>query len=331
VPTVTTTASTLSVAIHHAPVPVAKPHEALDIAAEVDSPHLIKKITLVYRHGAATSEVAFLRGNGDGYVARIPGEHINPPGLAYSIEIETVDGKTVNAFATRNDPYQVQVPDDLDDERERALDERVGGRRSVVAGSFDYVYYGRSRSDTDGSDVRDQYWRAEAAYLYRPLRHIFQFGFRIGMVRGQSPEGGVDGTKVGLNYGSPTAMLRLHDIFHIEAFLYTSVNQEGFSPGIGGAMHIGDPLGSKLVFAAETIKTFGNRGWIRLDIARRWFRVSPVVEVGNIPSARTGVRLYTELAFDLGQGVHLAVRGGYQARDFNSGGPGAGLSFGYAF
>jgi hypothetical protein len=325
----------LRAAIHHAPLSTAKPHETLDIEADVESPHLIKRIVLVYRHGDKVEELAFLRGNAEGYVARIPAEHVTPPGLAYAIEIEGVNGQKLNAFASRAEMHPVQVPDDVDDERERILLERVGGRRSEVVGSFDYIYYGRSRGAADATgaiaNVRDEYWRAEAAYLYRPLRNVFQFGFRFGFVRGRSPDGGPDGSKVGLNYGAPTAMFRAHDLFHIETFLFTSVNQEGFSPGIGGAFHIGDPLGSKLVLAGETIKTFGNRGWVRLDIVRRWFRVSPVVEVGNIPSARTGVRLYTELAFRLPEGLTLAIRGGYQARDFNSGGPGGGLSLGYAF
>jgi hypothetical protein len=53
-------------------------------------------------------------------------------------------------------------------------------------------------------------------------------------------------------------------------------------------------------------------------------RVSPIVEVTDMPHAdRPGVRLITELAFDLGQGLHVALRGGYQARDFQSGGPAA--------
>lgn len=324
-------------AIHHAPLSVAKPHEPVDVEAEIASPHLIKRVVLVYRHGDKVEELAFLRGAGEGYVARIPAEHVNPPGLAYAIEIEGVDGKTVNAFASRAALHPIQIPDDIDDERERLLLERVGGRRSVALGSFDYVYYGRSLGEADlatgapAKDVRDEYLRSEIAYLYRPLRHVFEFGIKIGFARGRSPKGGPDGTKVGINYGAPTATFRLHDLFHVESWFLTSVTEEGFSPGIGGAFHIGDPLGSKLVVGGESIKTFGSRGWARLDIVQSWFRVSPVVEVGDIPNARAGVRLYTEFAIRRADGFGLAVRGGYQARDFNSGGFGGGLSFGYAF
>jgi hypothetical protein len=335
-PATTVAAPILAIAsVHHAPIAVAKPHETLDVEIELVNPHLAKRVLLIYHHGAANEELAFLR-SGEGYVARIPAEHVNPPGLSYAIEVEGVDGKRTSAFATRESLHPIQIPDDLDDERERLLLARLDNRRSYTSATADYVYYGKSLGDRDatGRDpipVRDEYFRAEASYIYRPLRTIFEFGIRIGAVRGYSPTGAFDGSKVGLNYGSPTATFRAHDIFHIQGWLVTSVTEQGFSTGAGLALHIGDPLGSKLVLAGETVRTFGNRGWARLDIMRGMFRLSPVVEVGDIPHARLGVRLYTELAFRLGQGFDLAIRGGYQARDFNSGGPSGGLTIGYAF
>ncbi|MBI2389080.1 MAG: hypothetical protein HYV09_05630 [Deltaproteobacteria bacterium] len=324
--------------IVHAPIGVASAHDALDVVAEIYNPHLAKRIVLVYRHDGVVEEIAFLRAS-EGWVARIPGEHVNPPSLEYAIEVETVAGPTVPLFATRAAMHPVQVPDDIDDVREHHLLGRLDNRRSIVLGSFDYVYYGKSETDGEvgptgvstASSVRDQYLRAETAYLYRPLGHVLEFGIRIGIVRGKSPVGGASGSNVGLNYGAPTATFRLHDLVHLETTLFTSVTEQGFSGGIGGALHIGDPYGSKLVFAGETIKTFGSRGWARLDIVRGRVRVSPVVEVGDIPNARPGVRLFTELGFMLPDGFLLALRGGYQARDFNSGGPSGGITLGYSF
>jgi len=324
--------------ITHAPVGVAHAHEALDIAAEVSNPHLAKRIVLIYQHDKVLEETPLLR-SADGYVARIPGEHVSPPGIAYAIEIEMIDGRKIAAFGTRTSMHQVQVPDDVDDLREHHLLGRLDNRRSLVVGSFDYVYYGKSTSTPvkgETQAVSDGYLRTEIAYFYRPLRHVLEFGIRIGIVRGTSPVGNPSepntfGSKVGLNYGSPTATFRVNDLFHIEASLLTSVTEVGFSGGIGGAAHIGDPYGSKLVLGGETIKTFGSRGWARLDIVRGRARVSPVVEVGDIPNARPGVRLYTEFGLTLPEGFVIAIRGGYQARDFTSGGASGGLMLAYAF
>jgi hypothetical protein len=57
-----------------------------------------------------------------------------------------------------------------------------------------------------------------------------------------------------------------------------------------------------------------------------------MVEVTNMPHAdRYGVRLLSELSFQLGGGLQAAARLGYQARDADSGGLSGGASVSYAF
>jgi hypothetical protein len=52
----------------------------------------------------------------------------------------------------------------------------------------------------------------------------------------------------------------------------------------------------------------------------------------NMPHAdRAGIRLLGEAGIDLGRGLRLDVRGGYQARTFASGGPTLGGGVAYAF
>jgi hypothetical protein len=342
--TAATTAAIAQPRLHHAAIGVAKAHEALSIEASIDFPNLVKKASLVYRpSGKEQRIVPFLRGaTGDLYLAVIPAEDVEPPGLAYAIEIEQTDGATVPVFASAAQMHDVAVSEDVMDTGERALLEHLGGKRSVFSSSFDYVLFGNTTSSTVGAggqsaDVRDYYFRTEGAYTYRPLRTVVEFSLRAGVVRGTSPVPGLTDpndprTKVGLNYASPTVLFRLGDGFHLETEALISVTEIGFSAGGGAALHIGDPYGSKLVLGFETIKTFGSRGYARLDIARTRFRVSPIVEVTDMPHAdRAGVRLLTELAFKFDQGFDLAVRAGYQARDFKTGGPGVGVSLGYAF
>jgi hypothetical protein len=78
---------------------------------------------------------------------------------------------------------------------------------------------------------------------------------------------------------------------------------------------------------------FGTRGFSRFDIvANDRLRLAPIVEVTNMPhAASAGVRLLMEVGYDLRGGWLLTVRGGYQARVFDSGGPAAGAGVAYAF
>lgn len=333
--------------LHHEPPALAQPHTSLAIAATLDSPHLVKHVILVYRPtvGGALKEVPFLR-SATGWLATIPEEDIDVGSLGYAIELELPDGKRVAVYASRDDLHLIAVPDLPDDARERAYLNQVDGRRVVFGAAFEYVSFGSSKSAASSAvKLPDWYLRAEGGFTYRPLRTVMEFGLRIGVVRGRSAvpiERSVDSTQcvkaddvkctVGLNFGAPFVVFRLGDGWFLETNALVSVTEIGFSTGIGGAMHIGDYYGTKFVIGGETVKTFGSRAYARLDLIRGLLRVSPIVEVTDMPHAdRAGVRLLAELGFDLRKGFGLTLRGGYQARDFDSGSFSLGGSFAYAF
>jgi hypothetical protein len=328
--------------LHQAPRAVAPTHLALQIPAEIDFPHLVRRAVVVYRPlpafgypaSSAYSEVEFLRGAPGPYVATIPAEAVRAPGLEYAIELELVDGRKVPAFASRATPHSVLVSEDLMDVREHAALERLGGRRSVVSTFAEYVRFGST--PTNGGSVTDYFYRIEGAYTYRLLRTVDEFSIHAGIVRGQSPVPGAikaNDYKVGLNYAAPSLKLRVADAWRIEAELVTSVTEVGFSGGGGGAVEVGDPYGSKLRIGFESVKTFGTRFFSQVDIqASPHLRLSPIIEATDMPHAdRFGVRLIGEVLYDVGNGFMVGVRGGYQARDSTSGGPSAGLRVGYAF
>ena len=332
--------------IHHGPVSVAQAGHDVHIRAEIEEPHRIKRAILYVSAPNASSprEVLFQRAPTGPYVAVVPGLDVRPPGFAYAIELELVDGTRVAAFATRARPFRVAVPPDLEDARERALLTRLDGRRSVVSASGEYVLFGRTAATvvdpdtglTEQRDIRDQYYRVESGYTYRPLGTVAEFSIRIGVVRGRSVVPGetdADKFDVGLNYGSPSVRFRLADQFHLETELLTSVTEVGFSVGAGGALLVGDVYGSHLTFGVESVQTFGTRFFSRMTIsAGDSLQVTPIIEVTDMPHAdRFGVRLLTEVGTSLGSGVHLAARGGYQARTFTSGGPSAAAIVSYAF
>lgn len=234
------------------------------------------------------------------------------------------------------------------DARERALNQRLAGRRSVFSASGDYVDFGNSAVETVSPsgvigvrNVRDRYFRLEGGYTFRPLRVVTEFSLRAGVVRGTSPVPSADQASatqrdpfaVGLNYGAPSVRVRLADAWHVEGEFLTSVTEEGFSLGAGAALLIGDPYGAKLTLGFESIRTFGTRIWSRMDIpASSRFLFSPIIEITDMPHADSfGVRLLGELSFDVGAGFSIAVRGGYQARLFTEGGASTGGTLSYAF
>ena len=171
-----------------------------------------------------------------------------------------------------------------------------------------------------------------------------ELGVRVGLVRGRSPvalEGGwgdpdasdTDRFDVGLNYGAPSVRLRSADACHFDLQFLTSVTEVGFSVGLGGAVLLGDPYGSKLAFGFETIDVFGTRFYAQPDIvAAPGILLSPIVGTTDMPHVnRYGVRLLGEATFDVGAGFGLAARAGYQAPVSTSGGPSVGTMVSYAF
>ncbi|MBK9263016.1 MAG: hypothetical protein IPM54_24830 [Polyangiaceae bacterium] len=347
--------------VYHAAVYSAPPSEPLAIKATYDHPHLIRRVVAVVTTAAGAERIVeFKRGDRDQYVAVVPADLMKAPGIAYAIELELVNGSRVAAFASRTAPHPVTVIEDLTDTRERALLARLGGRRSVITAAGEYVGFGENKATSSipctptqegcGSDgqitpaVNEQYYRIEAGYTYRSLRTVSEFGFRLGVLRGQSlksprPLETYDEEKydVGLNFGAARVRFRILDLWQMEGELLTSITEEGFSAGVNVATHIGDPYGTKLILGFERLGlsgvTFGNRFYSRMDIVGgSRLLISPIIEITDMPNAEAfGVRLVGEVSFKVTSGFSVQLRGGYQARKFNSGGPGLGGSLSYAF
>jgi len=345
--------------VHHAAISSATPGERMSVEATFEHPERIRNAVLVYQTALGELKaVPFQRSGEAGYVAVVPGEAIKAPGVGYTIELELVDGTRLSVFASRESMQMVSVIEDRTDAQERAALSRLGGRRSIVSASAEYVGFGPTTATTPipcGANqsscapgesilprVDEQFYRAEASYTYRPLRTVSEFGFRLGIIRGRSlvPLSTFEEERyqVGLNFGAARIRFRAVDWLHIEGELLTSITEIGFSVGIGGSALIGDPFGSKIILGFESLglgasAPFGNRIFTRLDlVVNERVMVSPIVEVTDMPNAESfGVRLSGEVGIALGRGFGVQVRGGYQARRSTSGGPGFGGSVSYAF
>ncbi len=336
--------------VHHAPVYSAHERRPLTVAIQLENPDLAKQIVLVYRHGEKTEQVPFSRSATPErpYAVAIPEDHVTGS-FGYAIEAVGTDDKPSAVFASRQDLHPVVLTRDDALVQEDAALLGVGGRRSVFIARGEYVRFGTSGARVyerpgDGAQsalveasFADYYYRAEGEYAFRLFNKIVtEIGIRGGAVRGRSVvegERNPDAFDVGLNYGSPRVRFRLDDAVHVDAEVTTSVTEKGFSGGAGGAILIGDPYRTKLVLGGEGVSVFGVRGYTRLDVplGRRVIQGS-TVEVTNMPHAsRAGVRLLADVGIDLGAGFLLSVRGGYQARSFDSGGPTIGGHVQYAF
>jgi hypothetical protein len=334
--------------IHHAPISVADVAEPLTVRASLDQLQGSKRAWLVYRtsNDKRFRQAEFLRAADGPYAAVVPAERVMAPALEYVIELEQDDGKRVAVFSSRRSPHRVLVPRDGMDRIEEVAAARLDERRSMFSADAEYVSFGRSPVVVDTPTGREEqviddfYWRAEGSFTYRLLRTVSEFSFTAGAIRGSAPstepvpgQSEDERFDVGLNYGATRVRFRMTDKFHVDGSLLASVSELGFSVGTGSSLHIGDPYGSKLILGFEAIESFGVRIFTRLDFqAHRRVKLSPIVEVTNMPSAVAfGLRLQGELGVDIGWGLRAIGRGGYQARDATSGGPSAGGSLGYAF
>jgi hypothetical protein len=337
-------------AVHHAPRVTAEVGTDVVVRASIDSSEKVKRTLLFYQSGRGSGEVEFQRSSGSilPYVAIIPAAFVHGPMLSYAIEVETAAGARMPVFATRAEPYPVTILDAAEDAREAATLARLGGRRSVVQAGGEYVQFGRSDGPVtvagpsgqpahqEQRSVRDGYYRVEGTYTYRLLGTVSEFGMRAGVVRGRSlvpNESDPSKYDVGLNYGAPRIRVRLDEKLHVEGELLISVTEVGFATGGGAAILLGDAYGTKLVLGGEAISVFGARGYTRLDIvASPRLRLAPIIEVSNMPHAdQAGVRLLGDVGVELGAGFRLDLRGGYQARMFEQGGPTIGGGLAYAF
>ena len=331
----------------HTPISTARAGETIDIDATLVDRKDVKRVVLVYRTlpGDAPQVVAMKRRSSTRYVASIP---VARPTVFYNIEIERDDGERRSLFATRERPHRIQVAEDISEVRERALLERVEGRRSLLTARGEYVSFGESdatvleEGDTPRNvAVDDGYWRAELSYHYRFFGFVSQLGMRAGVLRGSAPVGpeeasdktGDERFESGLNYVAPTLRLRMHDAVHVDLDVVTSVTDDGFGIGGGGALIIGDPLATRLELGFEGVSGFGMRFGGRLAIAAsEWLLFAPTIEVTNMPNAEVfGVRLLGDIELHPGAGFFIGAGGGYQAREATAGGASFAGRLGYAF
>lgn len=301
-----------------------------------DAPSSTPTLVAFVRPVGATGwqDIELVRRDDDHWVAAVPATLVTPPGLEYYV----VSGKEP-VFAAPEWPHRVLVVVPEDEERRSRDTIRAHAHRSRIHTAGEWVDYGHT--NVMGTRLADQYYRFDADFSYRlwsyPLEEI-RVGYerllgdtQAQMCPGTTPCTEQAGFKVGgwFEVGlAPIEGIR----FDARAIVFAA--QDGFNPGGRLEARLGTLEGSHVAVGGEYMASVGADGYFRLG----WATVPGVpmaatVEVTNLPASNRdpGVRLYYDVAHDIGGGVRLGIRVGYAARTQQvagfTGGAGATVEF----
>ncbi len=286
------------------------------------------------------------------YVAVIPGQVVQPPAFEYFIA-GTGEGGSRTHFASEADPQRVYVyKDALEEVRDQEL-KRFRGRRAQIQLSGELVDFGTrsivDRATAEEYQVKDSYYRIDTSVSYRLMRYplrALRFGYsRLigttpatargdGICSGGTPEKPCDfsaGYRAG---GWVETQWRLSDLLNLDTRALIQATPTGFGLGGRGELRFGDDIGSHFAVGIESITEVGTASYVRLGWATvPHFPMAATIELSNYPSSHrdTGVRLLYDVAYDVGNGLRLGARVGYQARDQGIGGAATGLNVSFDF
>ena len=303
-----------AVPVRHVPPAEVVAGTNLELVAEAapSTPTLV----VHYRPAGAVAfaTLELVRRDDQQWVAVVPAAVVTSPGLEYFI---AADGEPV--FASAALPHTMPVLAARDSAR-RARDEvRSAGRRSRIHTLFEWVDFG-TRS-VAGSNLSDRYYRVDADFSYRlwayPLEEL-RVGYTrlIGTETMACAEPRCDaGFKVAgwFELGlAPIEGLRL------DGRVMVMATQSGFKAGGRGEARLGVREASHVAVGVEFLADVGTSGFFRLG----WGTVpklpmAATVEISRLPASDrdTGVRLYYDLARELGHGIRVGARIGYAARN----------------
>jgi hypothetical protein len=188
--------------------------------------------------------------------------------------------------------------------------------------SFEWVEFGTTKPR--GNTELDRYYRVDADFSYRLLAYPLE-ELRVGYTRliGEvdencgEPPCNDKGFKVG---GWFELGLGIVEGVRLDGRVMVMATEEGFALGgrIEGRLGVLD--GSHIAMGVESLADVGTNGFFRLG----WGTVpntpmAATVEISQVPDENrpAGVRLYYDIARNLGSGLRAGVRVGYAARNQN--------------
>lgn len=307
--------------VRHVPPADVTAGTPLELVAE--APPATPKLLLHYRNiGMGAFETIELVRRADGkWVVVVPPAAVVVPGIEYYLD---AGGEIV--FASPQWPHTIPVHASPGEQR-RARDlARVEAARSRVHGSAEYVDYGTRT--VGGERLVDRYYRLDADFSYRLLAYPLEelrFGYTRLLGDTETLDTSMCGSamrctaEAGYKVGIWVELgLGVIEGVRVDGRILVMATQSGFKIGgrVEGRLGILDA--SHVAVGIESMADVGTNGYFRLG----WGTVpglpmAATVEVSNMPDADrpTGVRLYYDIARDVGHGVRLGLRAGYAARN----------------
>lgn len=306
--------------IRHVPPGGVDAGSPLELVAE--APAATPKLLAHYRNAgmAAFSTLELVRRDDAHWIAVIPEGQVTAPGIEYYLD---AGGEPV--FATPQWPHTIVVnASPQADRRGRDL-ARIANHRSRIHAAGEWVDYGTRTVTANGADVKlvDRYYRLDADFSYRLLAYPLE-ELRVGFTRllgdtetttcGTPPCTGQAGYRVG---GWFELGLGVIEGVRLDGRVLVMATQTGFKVGGRLEARLGVIDASHVALGVESMADVGNTGYFRLGWATvPGLPMAATVEITNMPDndRTTGVRLYYDIARDLGGGVKLGLRVGYAAR-----------------
>ena len=246
--------------VRHRPPLEATAGDELRIVAVIDNDWAEGGIVVRYRKlgGTDFSDAPFERSSAGGYYATIPGDAVVRPGLEYFISGQ--EG-SANHFASAGDPHIVRVRRDPDSAWREAELFRLGGRRYSVALDTQFQSFGNSSG-------RDRYVRAELDWSYRLISRLYSISLGFGFLEGDTPANAMPDAmnlQRGYRYGYGGVRLRARESVWIDARASLGFGDEGFSPGAGGQLILGDDWRTCVKIGVEYSEALSYRAWVTLQ------------------------------------------------------------------
>lgn len=300
--------------IRHVPPADAEAGTSVELVVEAPAatPTLVAHVRITGQ--AQFRAIELVRRDDDRWVAIVP---VEPPGLDYYLD---AGGQSV--FATPEWPHTLPVHLGLMGAR-RARDlGRADNRRSRVHTSGEWVDFGH-RTGTNGMKLQDNYYRVDADFSYRlwayPLEEI-KVGYTrlLGTTETEMCPATDSCSQAGFKVGGWFELgLAPIEGIRFDGRAVVMATAKGFAVGGRVEGRLGVLDASHVALGVEYLADVGSSGYFRLG----WGTVpktpmAATVEVTDLPASTrpNGVRLFYDIARELGNGVRLGVRIGYAAR-----------------
>ncbi|MBW2701990.1 MAG: hypothetical protein JRF33_14330 [Deltaproteobacteria bacterium] len=339
--------------LFHIPISEAKAAADLVIKARMDEAWRLLRLEVRYRRmGDKTYTSAELKRSATGgYSATLPAEGLRAPGVEYYIVSKDKQGAKHLHFAGPEHPHTIVVHNTPKSIRLANDLARHRGNRSRAKFSFEYVDFG-ARLGTDGNDYDDWFWKLGIDYTYRMFKWAYAIRFGYQRIRSESMGGVRDPNPdrfaicetdssasvcnerdPGIDHGYSEVDFRFHDLVGLKLKILAGVSRKDFSFGAGCVLRLGYALGTHVALGVEGASDLGLNTFFRLA----WdtvpgFPMAATVAVTNYPGdGDYAVQMFFDLQRRLFGDLTVALRAGYQARDFRVGGPTLGGWMFYEF